>query len=199
MSEHDQTLDDTAFDISDVDIEQFVEQGASEPPSYHTILQVWREVLKPAASEKDEKVLPEFAHKITSSYREVNYADMPAYVDRYFSKILELAGVVEAQIATDEDCLSHTEAAEDVEHNSHHYRRIITDWQLHILDWEIEWDCTDPLAGVELAAISEVQKLFLGAQGMAAYLDQIGFRFTEADKAALLEELEERKNQKDGQ
>ena len=56
-----------------------------------------------------------------------------------------------------------------------------------------------PLAGddaaVELASIGEVHKLFLGQQGIIAFLDNIQFQFFEMDQSMLMEALAEMKEE----
>ena len=78
--------------------------------------------------------------------------------------------------------------------NSGHYKNLLMTWQLAFLAWELAWECTDPHAVAELAAISEVHKLFFSDTGITAYLDNIRFQYTEADRddlTAALNELRE--------
>lgn len=174
------------IEITDEAIAEFVDGGL---PSFHPILFVWREVLKNAPAEKEGKVTAAFAHRITSAYREVDYADMLEYSDRYFDKIIELNELLLAEIATDDQCLTYTSAEEDVEHNGHHYKQLLLDWQKLVVVWENNWDCTASDAGIELAAISEVHKMFFGQTGIVGYLQNIQFEFTEADQAEMEAEL----------
>lgn len=196
--EIDPTLDDTAMDIevTDEEIREFTEGTPADGPSFHPILEVWREVLKPARGELGSKVTPQWASRIISSYTGIGFADMENFRDAYFSKVLELADMVDEQIATDEECLTYTTPEEDVEHNSVHYRALLRDWQLAVMSWELAWETTSPLAAVELAAISEVHKMFFGPTGVTALLDNIRFEFTEADQAELAEALESLKEGK---
>lgn len=188
MSEHtENVVPAEEFEITDESIQDFL---GGDAPSFHPILQVWREVLRPAAAQLGEKITPQWAQRITSSYSELTFADMPEYSERYFNKIIELSAIVDDQIETDDECLNVATPEEDVENNSKHYKRILADWQLMMLGWELAWDCTDEHAAVELAAISEVHKMFFGPTGLTAFLDNIKFEFTEADQAALVAELE---------
>jgi hypothetical protein len=166
----------------------------ADAPNYHPILQIWRDVLKPAAKEKHAPITPTWANRITGSYRELNFADMPQFQERYFDLLLELAGIVEAEIATDDECLSYSTPEEDVEHNSTHYKNVLRDWQLTILRRELEWKPQDADAAVELAVISEIHKFYFGSPGqeaLTAFLENIRFEFTEADQAELAEALNE--------
>ena len=163
--------------------------GGGEEPSFHTVLEVWREVLVPAKAEAGARIEPQWANRITSSYREIDFADMVEYRDRYFGKILELATILDLEIASDDQCLDYETPEDDAAENEAHYKNLVLLWQMAFQQWELDWDCTAEHAAVELAAISEVHKMFLGQQGLVAYLDQIPFSFTEADQEQLGEAL----------
>lgn len=185
MSENDATV------VTDQDIQDFMDAGGKEP-DFHPILEVWKKVLEPARAEADAKITPNWAVRITSSYREVDYSDMPVYQEKYFGLLLELADIVSAEIATDDQCLTPTTPEEDVEHNSGHYKNVLRDWQLTIMRRELNWDPEDPFAGVEVAVLSEVHKMFFAnGTGITAFLDNIRFQFTEADQADLAAALDE--------
>lgn len=164
--------------------------GVPEDVSYHTILEVWREILKPALDELDARITPQWASRIVASYKDVAYADMVEMRDRYYGKIIELLEILTEEIASDDECLNHATPEEDAAENAQHYKNVLHEWQLRIMSWELAWDCTDPRAGVELAAISEVHKAFFGETGVTQYLDNIRFEYTEADKAELAGRLE---------
>ena len=166
------------------------EPDGIEPPSFHPILQVWREVLAPAEGEMTKPISPNWANRIVSSYTEITFNDMGEFRTRYFTKLLQLATIIDTEIATDPDCLTYTTPAEDVENNAHHYKNLLMNWQMAVLEWELEWDTMDQWAAVELAAISEVHKMFFGDQGLTAFLDNIGFEFGEDDQQLLVEALE---------
>jgi hypothetical protein len=169
------------------DLDKLYETG--EVPSFHPVLEVWREVLKPAAAEADKKVTPQWASRITSSYREVNFADMDYVRDSYFAKIGELARILELEIATDDDALSYATPEEDAAENAFHYKNLLLQWQLAVLSWEMDWSCNHEHAGAELAAISEVHKMFFGDQGLTAFLENIRFEFTDDDQQQLADAL----------
>jgi hypothetical protein len=154
-------------------------------PSFHTILEVWREVLRPAQDSRTERITPQWASRICSKYDRLKFSDMPEFRDRYFGKIAELEDILHAVIASDDECLNQATAEEDVQHNSAHYIQILTDWQIAVLGWELDWDCTDPSAVAELAAISEVHTMFFGDVGITSLLDQIQFEFTDLHRDAL--------------
>lgn len=156
---------------------------------YHTILEVWREVLRPAETEMKKRITPQWATRVIGSFQGITYADMPAFRELYFGKILHLAGILDDEIATDDECLNLTSAEEDAEQNTSHYLNVLFAWQMQFMQWEIEWDCTDPTAALEVAALAEVHKMFFDPQGLTALLDQISFQFTDTDRDTLGELL----------
>ena len=167
------------------------EPSAPEPQTFRPILLIWREVLAPAKDEMTAKVTATWANRIVSSYQEVQFADMEEFRTRYFTKLLHLASILEEEIDTDEDCLTYNEPAEDAEQNSHHYKNLLMYWQMTFLQWEMEWETTDIWAAVELAAISEIHKMFFGQTGITQFLDNIGFEYTEADQESMTAALNE--------
>jgi hypothetical protein len=156
---------------------------------YHTILEVWREVLRPADAERSKRITPQWATRVVGTYHGVTYADMPAFRELYFGKILHLAGILEDEIESDDECLNLVSAEEDVEHNTSHYLNVLFAWQMQFMQWEIEWDATSPTAAIEVAALAEVHKMFFDPQGITALLDQISFPFTDTDRDTLGELL----------
>lgn len=169
------------------------EPSAPEPQvqTFRPILLIWREVLAPARDEMTAKITPQWANRIVASFTEVTFNDMEEFRTRYFTKLLELASILEEEINTDEECLTYAEPAEDAEHNAHHYKNLLLQWQLAFLQWEMDWDTMDEWAAVELAAISEIHKMFFGQTGLTAFLDNIGFEFTEDDQETLGQALQD--------
>lgn len=187
----------TAKDMEDLAKLNGVEDLA-EAPSYHPILQVWREVLKPAEKEMAKKVTPQWATRILSKYAGLSYADMNDVRDGYFGMIQDLRGVLDAVIATDPDCLTYSTPEEDVAENSTLYLQVLMDWQKTFLIAELDWDCAAPNAAARVAAIAECHEMFFGPTGLTAYLDNIRFEFTEDDQAMLQQELQELRESKEG-
>lgn len=183
------------IELSDQDREDLAKLDAdleSPEPNFHTVLEVWREVLKPAREELGKKITPQWASRIVSSYQDVGFNDMGDMRDRYYGKILELLEILMAEIATDDECLNYTTPEEDAAENRTHYLNVLRDWQLRFLQWELDWEHSDPKAGVELAAVSEVHKAFFGQTGLTQFLENIRLEVTEADQnelAAALAEL----------
>lgn len=164
-----------------------------EPPEFHTILEVWREVLKTAPDEADKPVTPAWANRIQSAFPQIKIQDMNAYRDMYYGIVEDMRQIVEFEISTDEAALEHNTAEDDRTFNAAHYKNVIRDWQLLILNWEISFDCTDEDAHIQIAAYSEAHKMFLGQQGLLSFLEQIQFEFTDEDRAEMHETLEELK------
>lgn len=161
---------------------------------YHAILEIWREVLKTGETERNNKITPQWANRICTSYREINFADMPRFRDAYFDKIAELVAILNIEIASDDECLNVMSAEEDVQNNGAHYMNMLIEWQKSFLLWELEWDPTNEDAAIELAAISEVHRMFFDQNGITALLDQIQFQVTDSDRellAGILQELKE--------
>ena len=179
-------------ETTDLTVQDILEEAGQA--GYHTILEVWQQVLKPAEVEKTKKITPQYANRICTTYNGVQFKDMVDFRDRYFSKILQLASILDLEIATDDECFNLVTPEEDVEHNNTHYLNVLTDWQKAFLQWELDWETTDPSASIELAAISEVHRMFFDQNGLTSLLDQIKFEFTDDDRdllAAALQELRE--------
>lgn len=185
-----------ASEITEEELAELTGLPGGEQPSFHPLLMVWREVLRPARDEKDKPVQPGFASRIVNNYREITFGQMVEYRDRYFAKVIQLLDMLEDEIATDGDCLSYDSAEDDREFNGHHYKNLLLTWQMAIVQWEKDWDSSDEHAGVELAAISEVHRMFFDQTGLVSFLDNIKFQFDEADQAALAEALQELKESK---
>jgi hypothetical protein len=170
------------------------EAPAEAAAPFNPILKVWREVLKPARTEAQKKPTPQWCSKMVQMYQ-LSYKDCEELRDRYFAKIEELDQILLDEIALDDECLTYATPEEDAEHNSQHYKDLLTAWQLQFLEWELDWNCEDANAAVEIAANSEVHKMFFSNTGLVAFLDNIRFEFTEADQVALSEAINKRKDE----
>lgn len=170
----------------DVSIEEII----PEDSTFHPILQVWRAILEPAETERLSRISPQWASRIVNTHTEIQFADMPAFRDAYFDKVADLKKILDYEISTDDECLNVTTPEEDVEHNSDHYINVLTNWQLTVLDWEMDWDCAADWAAVDLAATAEVHRMFFGETGLTALLDQIPFQFTDMHRDLLASTLQ---------
>ena len=125
-----------------------------------------------------------------STYQDISYPDTVEVHSRLFMLVDELAEILDAEIATDDECLKRTSVEEDREENGTHYLNLLREWQSHLLRTEMQWNPLAPYAAIDLAALSEVHGMFLGQNGLVGHLDSIGFQFTEADQEALVEALQ---------
>lgn len=192
MNEHiEGVVEGEVISFSERDKEELQKLGVTteDLPTFHPVLQVWQEVLKPATTERLREVSPQWASRITSSYRELNFKDMVAYRESYFDKLEQLAGILAEEIAEDDECLKYDTPEDDRKNNSHHYKNLLLQWQCAILQWEVDWRTDSDDAAVELAAISEVHKMFFGSDGLVAYLEHIAFEYTESDQQLLAEAI----------
>jgi hypothetical protein len=85
-------MEETTEDLTVQDI--LDEAGYEEPGAYHTILEIWREVLRPAEEERSAKITPQWANRICTAYQQMTFADMPAFRDTYFDKIEQLTEIL---------------------------------------------------------------------------------------------------------
>jgi hypothetical protein len=174
------------------EVQDLLDKAAEAP--YNTILRVWLEILLPAKEEKLKNVTPQWANRIVSNYQGIRFADMDLFRDLYFAKVLTLADILADEIDSDEECLNVSSPAEDSTLNHHHYLTVLFNWQQRFLLWELAWRTTDPDAAVELAALSEVHKMFFAEQGLTSLLDQINFEFTDEHRQMLADLLQETKD-----
>lgn len=181
MTETQQTLDE--------DLDGLVAEAGKL--GYHTILEIWTELLRPAESERSKPIAPQWASKMLGLHAGLTFQDMGDLRDRYFDKIIDLRDLLAAVVSEDDEAFNRISAEEDATLNRHHYLTVLFGWQQRILLWELEWDWAAPSAATELAAISEVHKMFFADQGITALLDQIGFQFDDEDRSALVAMLED--------
>lgn len=178
-----------AADEQELTVQDILDQAAETP--YHTILEMWREVLLPSRTMAQEKVSPQWASRLVNSFPELRYADTPKLAEVYYDGISELLSILELEIAQDDECLKQTSAEEDVAYNGARYLNILTEWQALFLMWELEWDATSELAAIEIASMSEIHKMFFDPQGITALLDQINFQVTDADREVISDRLKD--------
>lgn len=182
----------SAQDIADLEkLNEAFESGDLEAPSYHTILQVWREILSPITEVRKTPPTPRWSVTILGRYQGLTFADMGTVHELYFDRLEELRAVLLGEIAEDEECLNYTSAEEDIEHNTHHYKNLLLNWQLANLQWELDWKHDDADAAAQLAAMGEVHNMFFSQTGIVALLDQVGLEMTEADSQDITDALEE--------
>lgn len=163
--------------------------GEAAEAKYNPVLRIWKEILSDGNIAHGARVTIPWSNGVCSKYANMTYALMPAFVERYFQIMGDLAADLRAEIATDDDCLNWHSIDEDKEENGGHYRTLLTTWQKRILTWEMGWDCTHPDAAAHVAALGEISAFFFGDNGLTGHLGAIGFEFTDVDQQALAAEL----------
>jgi hypothetical protein len=158
---------------------------------YHTLLEIWLKVLEPAEKLRTSRITPQEASRIVNSYPGMHLRDMDAFRRLFYEKVESFYRILRETVSEDDEALKRTTAEEDAKENRHLYLMVLFSWQHHILLWELEWMYDDPEAAAEMAAISEIHKMFFSDNGITSLLDQIGFEFDDADREALVEMLEE--------
>ena len=167
--------------------EQLPPEPEQPEREYRTLLEIWRALLEPARNGgmSDERVTPQWATRIVSTYQQLSYADTPDVNVMFYDLIDRLAGVLDAVIEEDPDALKAASAEEDAVENKERYLKLLTDWQALMLREEMAWDPLAPVAPHQLAAMSEVHNMFFGQNGLTGHLDSIGFQFDDADRLEL--------------
>lgn len=174
-------------------LEDLLDETKQAP--YNAILKVWKSILDSTENVRKESINPAWAVKITTSYPQLCFADLPHYQTLLYDKIDQLRSALQVEIDTDEECLKVVSAEDDLQQNYNHYLNLLILWQKLVLTWELEWNCEDPDAAVDLASIADTHKMFFSNEGLVALLEQIKFEFTDEIQAMLSKELEELKKE----
>lgn len=175
------------------DLEQLY--GEQEEATYHSILQIWAEILKPENIEANKGITMQWSTMICGMYPLMDYGHMQAFHDKYFALLEDAAQRVRDKIADNEDCLSVYNAEEDVAANSALYKELLFEWQLDLQAVELEWSSSDPDAPATVAALGEVQKFLFGERGLTGHLEVIKLEFTDVDQTELREALDEQRKE----
>ena len=158
------------------------------------LLKTWQAVLSNIETERVARITPGWAATIVGNWTSLKFSDVPAYHERYFEHLTELRQCLLDVIEFDPECLERM-GADDIEENRGHYIEILLAWRLTVMRWELAWDCLDPDAAIEFAAIADASRLFLGEQGLIQHLGQREFQFTQEEsdmlEARLVEALKE--------
>ncbi len=170
---------------------QAPEEGA---PAYHTVLEVWRETLRPARELQNERVTPQYASRMLSSYPGLTYATVSDVQRAYYDLMSGLLGILEQEVESDCDCLDWPTPEEDALENAHHYKNLLMLWQQAFLQHELEWNAKADDAAIKIAALSETHKAFFGPTGLTQYLENIRFEYTDEDAEALGDVLNEQRD-----
>lgn len=183
--------------MSDATVEEVIAEAGDA--AYHTVLEMWQKVLSSADATSVQRITPQWASRIITTYPEMTYKDMPAFRYAYFSRVLDMLHILDAVIETDDECLKQTTPEEDVAHNTGNYLTVMLDWQKQILQWELDWDCTSKDAPILLAAASEIHKMFFAEEGFTALVDRINLEFTDDHRQMFADELQRMRDEADSE
>ena len=178
----------TEQDIADLELLQ--EDANPGAIIRQPLLVIWRELLSNIDTERNARITLAQAQKITSTWPQLEYGDVPAYLDMYYEFLQEMRGIVLAELDSDpkaEEQFGDDDAVE----NRQHYINILFNWNLATSRWEKQWNTTAHNAAIGVAAIVDAHSFFLSQTGLVAHLNEIGFQFTEEDSAKLAQELAE--------
>ena len=178
-------------ELPHVDVPDDLSSLNHEAAEYRTLLELWQEVLSNAPAQAKDKVDPGWAVKISSQYEQLKLQEMELYRDAFYSKVVQLWEILKQEIDTDPRAFTHENAEDDAMLNRYHYLNVLFTWQLAVQQWEIDWMCTDDDAHIQIAAMSEVFKMFFGPTGLTQWLDNIPFTFTSDDQEELMKLLAE--------
>ena len=176
------------FELSEQDLADLAALGETEEPKKHTLLEVWRELLSNIEAGAEQRVPPQLALRIVSSWPKLGFEDVAAYWAVYHDRLTDMRELLHLEIATDPEALNRVE--DDATANAEHYMNLLLAWNQQVLLWEHEWDVNDPAAAIKLAAFADAQSFVLGQQGLVEHLTHIGFAYGEDDAAAMHEILE---------
>ncbi len=174
------------------DLAQLHAEPDSETPQ-HSILEVWQSTLKGADFEAARPVTMQWALHVTGNYP-VELKDMEKYREVYFERVFKLRDILDAEIGSDPEAFSFVGPKDDGLENREHYLNLLLEWQKEILSWELNWDCTSETAGIEIASLSEVHKMFFGQTGLTQFLDNIELDFKPEDAEEIQRELDAMKD-----
>lgn len=169
--------------------------GEQEEASYHSILQVWAEIMKPENIEANKGVTLQWATMICGMYPQMTYALVPEFHDCYFHLLEQAAQRVRDKIAENDDCLKVYNAEEDVATNGTLYKELLFEWQLDLQAMELDWNPAEPHAAAVVAALGEVQKFLFGDRGLTGHLEVIKLEFTDVDQTELREALDRQREE----
>lgn len=182
---------ETPAELADVDLEAIAASFAEgeAPVMTHTLLEIWNDLLSNAELGVEEHISPMLANSIISKWDRLEFSDIPAYWALYHELMIELRDILHDVIATDPDCYKHVE--DDGVENRKLYMEVLFGWTDRINQWEEQWDCTDPRAAIELAAIADVARMFTGQTGIVEHLSQpqMNFTFGDDERTELAERL----------
>jgi len=161
---------------------------ALETPTL-TLLDTWSNLLGNIEGERESRVSPALANKITTVWPKMSFQDVPRYFAAYYDHMELLREDLLDIIAENPEALEHVE--DDMEFNHELYLELLYRWQVRIGIWEHEWDAAAEDSHISIAAIADSTSFFVGPQGLVEHLTAAGFNFTDEERAALEQRLVE--------
>lgn len=184
MTENTTPLELTEQDKLDLSSIGFDVEGEEEAPvQQHTLLEIWAEILSNIDTARVEHIDPAEATRVLRKWGFLKMQEVGAYRKQYFDHLSGLRDVLTDLIAEHPKALLNTE--NDAEANHDLYLTLLLNWQLEAQAWSLEWDYADEDSHIVLAGLADAQEFVLGAQGLIAHLDHIGFDLTEEDTVDL--------------
>ena len=158
-------------------------EEAAEAPE-HALLKVWLMVLGNVEEALETRLSMAAVNNIVRTWPQIKVQEAMQYHRCYHEQLLKMRSILEAIVATDEECLDRI-GEDDVQENRDLYLELLTEWQRQLVRWEVQWDPNDDDAHVVLAASLTVAEFFFGSQGLVHHLDLRGFVLSDAEAEAI--------------
>ncbi len=173
-------MTDTTTEAEVIDI-----SSIQENLQYNPLLKVFKHLLEPVKTLKDEKLTMQYCSRIIDNYSGIEFKDMENYNNQYVDYVLELLNILDEIIASDDECLNVTNEDEDLEHNRVNYLNLVLQWQIAMQQWSFDWDCLDKKAAIKLAAQNEAGLLAFGEKGLVGFFSSIQFNLTDDEQQTI--------------
>jgi len=157
-----------------------------------TVLELWQELLKSIEPSRAERVSPQVASKIVTSWPHMTFQEIPGYFVMYHDYLAELRDILTAEIEEHPEALERKE--KDATENAQNYYNLLLLWQCAVVVWETDWDTSQPAAGPRMAAMADATDFYLGQGGLVAHLGRIGLKMDDEDSEVFRVALQEWKD-----
>lgn len=180
-------------DLKSIGIDPDAPDAEETGVTQRSLLEVWQAVFAELENARDAHIDPENATRILRAWPMLKIQEIARYTELYYDHLVELRETLANEIAEAEEAgepiFEHV-GEEDGKKNAQHYLNLLTDWQVQVQGWSLDWESTDPEAHIRVAALADAQNFVLGQQGLIMHLDQIGFEFDDEMAASIVEALE---------
>lgn len=172
----------------------------TEKTEQRSVLELWHELFKSVETSASGRIIPQVAMRLLNVWPHLTFEEIPEYVRIYHEYLKEARDILEYEIdQTGVDSGFAFKEGEDDEHNHKHYLNLCLLWQQQAIQWENDWNISDPNAGARIAAIGDAHTFLLGQEGIVAHLATIGYNMTADEKDAMLILLDEFQNGVNGE